>query len=60
MSCGRLTFELPGEAASDKALPGGRDHPSLNPGAPHFARALFDCQYFNLRAQSAAPQSVIK
>ena len=53
--CEGPAFELPGEAASDKALPGGRDHPSLNPGAPHFARASKNRQCQDSRAQSAAP-----
>ena len=53
--CEGPAFELPGEAASDKALPVGRDHPSLNPGAPHFARASRERRCQDSRAQSATP-----
>ena len=54
VGCGGPTFELPGEAAADKAPPGGRDHPSLNPGAPHFARGYISVSASS-KAQSAAP-----
>ena len=52
--CEGFPFELPGEAAAGKALPVGRDHPSLKPGAPHFARGYISVGA-NSRAQSAAP-----
>ena len=52
--CKGFPFELPGEAAAGKALPVGRDHPSLKPGAPHFARGNISVSASS-RAQSAAP-----
>ena len=52
--CEGYPFELPGEAAAGKALPAGRDHPSLKPGAPHFARGYISVSASS-GAQSAAP-----
>ncbi len=53
--CEGPTFELPGEAASDKRPPSRTSGLQARQGAAHFARASKErqCQYS--RAQSAAP-----
>ena len=47
----------PGGAASENVLQGGRDHPSLNPGAQHFALTSRGSRCLYSRAQSAGPSA---
>ena len=53
--CEGPTFELPGEAASDKQPPSGATRAPARRGAAHFALASRERQCQNPRAQSAAP-----
>ena len=47
----------PGRGGVENVLQGGRDHPSLNPGAQHFALTSRGSRCLYSRAQSAGPSA---
>ena len=52
--CEGPTFELPGEAASDKRPPSGTSRDPVRRGAAHFAQGYISVSAYS-RAQSAVP-----